>query len=396
MRRASIYRPVERTCFPSSNGQQNDPLGPAILRAGNFLAVLCLFFGIAFTAFVPASLEQRIGSLFFFGLIPAAGFYAGGHISSQLLVLGRELCEMIARRCFRCFALLVNNFVIWLSPPVSDASIGCLTARARCLSSKLSALSQKICRSIRHRCLRAHTAFIEFLCLLIRRAARFVIRMKVSYARWVSDVSRSGWGLRPLIMVGMLLTAFGLGWCGGNSIWLLDLRPDDLTGGAAIDAVVERIISIESNGDPNAKSKRSSATGLGQFLDETWLDLIRTHRPDLARGRSQDKTLELRRDAKVAREITTRFTEQNAGMLRKRGLPVTPGTLYLAHFAGGAGAVAILSALEDADAASVMASADATGRTKREKIIKANPFLERFTVADLRSWADRKMRAPGS
>src|SRR5215831_4288764 len=30
-----------------------------------------------------------------------------------------------------------------------------------------------------------------------------------------------------------------------------------------------------------------------------------------------------------------------------------------------------------------MATADATGRTKREKIIKANPLLERFTVADL-------------
>jgi hypothetical protein len=102
--------------------------------------------------------------------------------------------------------------------------------------------------------------------------------------------------------------------------------------------------------------------------------------------------LELRRDANVAREITARFTEANAEMLRRRNLPVTPGTLYLAHFAGGAGAVAILSALEQADAASIMASADATGRTSREKLIKANPFLERFTIADLKSWANRKMR----
>ena len=79
-------------------------------------------------------------------------------------------------------------------------------------------------------------------------------------------------------------------------------------------------------------------------------------------------------------------------MLRKRVSTITPGTLYLAHFAGGAGAIAILSALDHADAAVIMAKADATGRTKRAKIIKANPFLERFTVADLKSWADRKMR----
>jgi hypothetical protein len=123
--------------------------------------------------------------------------------------------------------------------------------------------------------------------------------------------------------------------------------------------------------------------------------LIRAHRPDLAQGRSQNEILELRRNAKIVRQITARFTERNAGMLIKRGLPVTPGTLYLAHLAGGAGAVAILSAMENADAALVMATADATGRTKREKIIKANPFLERFTVADLRNWADRKMHVPG-
>jgi hypothetical protein len=209
--------------------------------------------------------------------------------------------------------------------------------------------------------------------------------------------------IRPLIRIGIFLTTLGLVWCGSlNSSWLShvrrdelrEVRPDDQTRADAIEAVVERIIKVESNGDPNAKNKRSSATGLGQFLNETWLDLIRTHRPDLAKGRSADETLELRRDPNVARELTVRFTEQNAGMLKKRGLPVTPGTLYLAHFAGGAGAVAILSALEDADAASVMASADASGRTKREKIIKANPFLERFTVADLKSWAHRKMRVP--
>jgi hypothetical protein len=215
------------------------------------------------------------------------------------------------------------------------------------------------------------------------------------------------WGIQPRLIIGILLTGLTLGWLGGfNSQWLLDfiftsrdahsvLRPTK-TGEAPIDAIVDRIIKVESNGDPNLKNKRSSALGLGQFLDETWLRLIRAHRPDLAREHTEDEILELRRDVNIAREITVRFTEQNASMLRKRSLPVTPGTLYLAHFAGGAGAVAILSALENSDAASVMAEADATGRTNREKLIKANPFLERFTVADLKNWAHRKMAVPGS
>ena len=210
------------------------------------------------------------------------------------------------------------------------------------------------------------------------------------------DMRRSGCRLWSRIIIGV--TAFGFGWLGVPAFyWSSDSQREEPTAAAAIHAVVEQIIRVESDGDPNAKNKRSSATGLGQFLDETWLDMIRAHRPDLAKGgRSHAEILQLRRDPKTAREITARFTERNAEILRKRGLPVTPGTLYLAHFAGGAGAVAILSAMENADAALVMATADATGRTKREKIIKANPFLERFTVADLRNWADRKMQVPGS
>ena len=178
-----------------------------------------------------------------------------------------------------------------------------------------------------------------------------------------------------LIVIGMLLVGIGFGFALGSYSHRTPTPSQEASEAVSIDAVVEQIIIVESNGDPNAKNKRSSAMGLGQFLDETWLVLIRAHRPDLAMGRSEGDMLELRRDASVARELTTRFTERNAHVLRKRGLPVTPGTLYLAHFAGAAGAIAILSALEEADAASIMASADATGRTKREKLVKANPFL---------------------
>ena len=159
----------------------------------------------------------------------------------------------------------------------------------------------------------------------------------------------------------------------------------------AVKTLVERIIAIESAGDPNAKNKRSSATGAGQFLDETWLEAVRRHRPDLIQGRSDKEVLELKRDAELAREIATRLVEQYATMLSKRRLPITPGSLYLTYFAGPAGAVALLSGAENADAASLMASADVTGRTTREKLVRANPFLQVLTVRDLKTWADHKM-----
>jgi hypothetical protein len=39
-----------------------------------------------------------------------------------------------------------------------------------------------------------------------------------------------------------------------------------------------------------------------------------------------------------------------------------------------------------------MAAADASGRTTRQKLVKANPFLEVLTAGDLKKWADDKMR----
>ena len=189
----------------------------------------------------------------------------------------------------------------------------------------------------------------------------------------------------------IIVVAVALAWIGGAYVYGPVTNKPQPIGYTAIKDIVERIITIESDGNPNMKNKRSSATGAGQFLDDTWLEMIQIHRRDLMRGRGRNEVLELRRDPELAREMMTRLVEQNAAMLSKRGLPVTPGTLYLTYFAGPAGALAVLSVSESADAASLMASADATGRTTREQLVKANPFLKALTASDLKNWADRKM-----
>jgi len=331
--------------------------------------------GAAFAVFVSGSFEQRIGNLLIFGLMPAVGFYATGHMLGHLLIFGVKLCDMLIARCSRRVLLVAQDLLSW--------------AGIRCLKLMTELSKQVLEPSIRFRTPRTSRSNIQAHSITVEISEVPVggnIRAAVNPSRW---------GLWCLITTGLLLIAGAFVWLGATaSHWAFHAQRLELTGTAAIHSVVEQIIRVESNGDPNAKNSRSTAIGLGQFLEETWLDMIRTHRPDLAKGRSQPEILELRQDAKIVREITARFSERNAEVLKRRGLPVTPGTLYLAHFAGAAGAVAVLMAMEDADAALVMANADATGRTKREKIVKANPFLERFTVADLRNWADRKMQVP--
>lgn len=206
---------------------------------------------------------------------------------------------------------------------------------------------------------------------------------------------RNRQGLRFTAAIGALLVLVGANGWGTSALIRFVNNRYEVTGPAAVNALVDRIIGAESNNRFDATNKTSSAAGTAQFIEGTWLDLIRVHRPELTRSRTKAETLELRREPKIAREMTARFVERNAALLKKRGLPVTASTIYLAHFAGGPGAVAILSADENADAAWVMAKADAKGRIKRDQIIKANPFLQHFSVSDLKRWADRKMQGPG-
>jgi len=217
---------------------------------------------------------------------------------------------------------------------------------------------------------------------------------KVPEVTWLPPPPVDGRMRRVAVTAAAVLAALGLLVIAIVNIAHLIRGPETLTGKAAVDSVVSRILVAESHGALDIRNKRSSAAGPAQFLDDTWLELIRATRPDLAKAHTRDELLALRQKPGLAREIAKRFAERNAAVLKKRGLPVTAGTLYLAHFAGPAGAAALLQAPDDADAALVMAKADASGKTKREQIVKANPFLDKLNVADIKRWAERKMDGP--
>src|SRR5438552_19100870 len=105
-----------------SQARRSPQPGPAVMRAGNYLGVMCLFFGAALAAFVSGSLERRLGNLFVFGVMPAVGFSAGGYLLGQLLVFGAKLCDTIMVRCAHYAVHLANAFInsagaqSWLAP----------------------------------------------------------------------------------------------------------------------------------------------------------------------------------------------------------------------------------------------------------------------------------------
>ncbi len=144
--------------------------------------------------------------------------------------------------------------------------------------------------------------------------------------------------------------------------------------------LIDSIIGAESGGNPNAQNPNSSASGSGQFIDSTWLDTLKAHRPDIAQGQSDADLLALKTNPQLSAEMTGAYAADNGKILANAGHPVTPGNTYLAHFAGPQGAVSVLNADPLAPVASILPGA-----------MKANPFLQGMTAGDLRNWANHKM-----
>ena len=105
---------------------------------------------------------------------------------------------------------------------------------------------------------------------------------------------------------------------------------------------------------PTAKNRMSTATGLGQFLEGTWIPLFKKVFPDRAAGMSDREILARRTDAGDSREVLRVFTEQNARFLEKQNVATTDRNLYLAHFAGAQGAADLLNADRGASAESIL------------------------------------------
>lgn len=144
---------------------------------------------------------------------------------------------------------------------------------------------------------------------------------------------------------------------------------------------VNKVSLVESGNRPNAKAKTSTATGLFQFTNSTWLNSVSQFAPEMAEGKSTTEVLDMRKDPKASTEMFKKLTAQSGTVLQKNGLPTTDANLYLAHFAGPATATKALKASDDTPLEQVFSPSQ----------IKANAFLAGKNVGWLKSWSRKKM-----
>lgn len=170
-----------------------------------------------------------------------------------------------------------------------------------------------------------------------------------------------------------------------------------ISGGSGVEAAIRRASAStgvdsdflirtaqrESAMNPNAKARTSSAAGLFQFIEQTWLATVKTHgakhgygqyadliyREDgrwKVAGSARGVVLDLRYDAQAASVMAAELTAQNAAYLRGRtGREPGAGDLYAAHFLGPAGAARMMSAMDTQPGASAVAMFPEAARANR-------------------------------
>jgi len=170
---------------------------------------------------------------------------------------------------------------------------------------------------------------------------------------------------------------------------------------------------VESGLNPQAGAPTSSARGLFQFVEQTWLGTIKQSGAALGYGRyaaaiSQTGTgryivqdpamrqeiLKLRNDPTANAVMAGAFTKANATYLtQKLGRPPSEGELYIAHFLGAGGAarlIGLAASHPDATAAALFPSAAQANRsiffdkqtgTARSLAAVRNVLTARYDVA---------------
>jgi hypothetical protein len=143
----------------------------------------------------------------------------------------------------------------------------------------------------------------------------------------------------------------------------------------------------ESGLDGNAKAKTSSAAGLFQFIESTWMDMVDKYgaKYGISPGADRKSILDMRYDPEIAAHMAGELTRENGAALATRlGRPAQPGELYAAHVLGPEGAVKLIEAAPNARASDLFPRAAAANRglffDKDGAAVSASALLGRLNV----------------
>ncbi len=154
------------------------------------------------------------------------------------------------------------------------------------------------------------------------------------------------------------------------------LKRASASTGAGFDFLMKMAVR-ESSLDPSATAGTSSAAGLFQFIEQTWLGAVKQYggqhgladfSADIVRDASgrfavgntarREEILGLRFDADISSAMAGELSNANAKYLQSRiGRAASSADLYTAHFLGPAGAVKLLSAAANTKAADILPQA---------------------------------------
>lgn len=162
---------------------------------------------------------------------------------------------------------------------------------------------------------------------------------------------------------------------GVNSYQINDLAALQSRAGAKISSAIQTASSrtgvdfsyllkqanVESSFNPTAKAKGSSASGLYQFIESTWLSMVNKYGDKyglseqaakisdsgkVASKADRQQILALRKDPQLASLMAAEYASENKDYLQSTvGGDVGSTELYMAHFMGPAGASEFLQAM---------------------------------------------------
>jgi hypothetical protein len=140
------------------------------------------------------------------------------------------------------------------------------------------------------------------------------------------------------------------------------------------------LVALESGGDAAARAPTSSATGLHQFTDGTWLNTVDQAKPAWAAGLDRAQLLAARTDPAKSAEMERVLRAENAAALERAGQPASTWNLYAAHHFGGGKGVAFAKAAGDTPMTSILSAGQ----------LKANPYLSGLTKDQaIANWTQR-------